>query len=289
MYPSQVSRAIEAASSIAAGLGLHVDDVVVVQNSNKLSLRLLPCDTFARVAPASHDHGALEVDLAQRLSESGCPVAALEPRVPPQPYRHDGFEVTFWTFYETEDSTLSPSAHAGALQDLHAGMRSVDVSIDRFTDRVDEALRVVSDPEGSPTLAVDDRALLVAALDEASNAIGERSAPEQLLHGEPHVGNVLNTAVGPRFIDLETCRRGPVEFDLAHVPAVVSDFYPGIDAGLLSDCRRLVLAMVAAWRFEPDDQFPMGAAFGHALVDRLRERPPWPTIDEVYRSVVAPS
>ena len=31
-------------------LDLRVDDAVVIHNSNKLALRLLPCDVFARVA-----------------------------------------------------------------------------------------------------------------------------------------------------------------------------------------------------------------------------------------------
>jgi hypothetical protein len=48
---------------------------------------------------------------------------------------------------------------------------------------------------------------------------------------------VLNTKLGPLFIDLDTCCRGPVEFDLAHVPAVVSEQYPDADPALLRDCR----------------------------------------------------
>jgi hypothetical protein len=66
------------------------------------------------------------------------------------------------------------------------------------------------------------------------------------------------TKTGLLFIDLETCCRGPVEFDLAHVPEDVSERYADVDEGLLSECRVLVLAMVAAWRWDPGDQFPNG-------------------------------
>jgi hypothetical protein len=69
---------------------------------------------------------------------------------------------------------------------------------------------------------------------------------------------VLSAKNGPLFIDLETCCRGPVEFDLAHVPEEVSGRYPKIDPALLRDCRTLVLAMVAAWRLDPGDEFPNG-------------------------------
>jgi len=52
-------------------------------------------------------------------------------------------------------------------------------------------------------------------------------------------------------LDLETCCHGPVEFDLAHVPEDVSERYADADGELLSECRVLVLAMVAAWRWDP--------------------------------------
>jgi Phosphotransferase enzyme family len=118
--------------------------------------------------------------------------------------------------------------------------------------------------------------------------IRDNGAAEQLLHGEPHPGNVLSTANGPLFVDLETCCRGPVEFDLAHVPATVSEHYPSVDQALLRDCRQLVLAMVAAWRWEPGDQLPNGMPFGRELLSALRAGPPWPTIEEVFGRLAAP-
>jgi hypothetical protein len=100
-----------------------------------------------------------------------------------------------------------------------------------------------------------------------------------LLHGEPHSGNVLNTRYGPLFIDLETACRGPVEFDLAHVPGAVSELYPDADADLLHAFRGLVLAMVVAWRWDRTDHFPDGLRAGRILLDALREGPPYPTLD----------
>jgi hypothetical protein len=85
------------------------------------------------------------------------------------------------------------------------------------------------------------------------------------------------------FIDLETCCRGPVEFDLAHVPEDVSERYADADEELLSECRVLVLAMVAAWRWDPGDQFPDGQRAARALLGALREGPPWPALDVVMR------
>ena len=39
------------------------------------------------------------------------------------------------------------------------------------------------------------------------------------------------------FIDFETCCRGPVEFDLAHVPEAVCEAYSGADPELIQESR----------------------------------------------------
>lgn len=288
MEPPDAARAIDAAISIAVGLDLVADDATVLQSSNKLALRLLPCDVFARVAPVAHEHASFEIELAQALAEAGSPVAALEPRVEPRGYAHDGFEVSFWTYYETAGPDLSPLAYADALAHLHAGMRSLGVATPHFTDRVAEAEQIVTSRDLTPEPTEADREMLATTLDRLRRMIRDRGVTEQLLHGEPHPGNVLCTAKGPRFIDLETCCRGPVEFDLAHVPEPVSRHYPDIDHALLRDCRELVLAMVVAWRWEPGDQLPNGVPFGRELLRVLRAGPPWPTLDEVYGRVNAP-
>ncbi len=100
MQASEVPRAVAAAMSTASSLDLTVDDAIVLYDSNKLTLRLLPCDVLARVAPVAHQVAQFEIVLAQRLAESGSPMAALEPRVEPRVYERDGFAVTMWTYYE---------------------------------------------------------------------------------------------------------------------------------------------------------------------------------------------
>ncbi|MBE9499775.1 phosphotransferase [Streptomyces sp. GKU 257-1] len=77
-----------------------------------------------------------------------------------------------------------------------------------------------------------------------------------LLHGEPHQGNLLNTRRGPLFVDLATCCRGPVEFDLAHAPEEVGMHYAGADHDLIHRCRALNWAMFCAWRWRRNDQMP---------------------------------
>ena len=289
MQESEVPRAVAAAMSIAAALGLVAREAIILQNSNKLAARLLPCDVFARVAPLGQHRAEFEIELAQRLAQMGSPVAALEPRAPPRAHERDGFVVTYWTYYPSEASReMAPAEYASALKRLHAGMRKLDVATPHFTDRIAEAQHLVASHDQTPALAEADRRLLTGALRRLRRTIAERGVAEQVLHGEPHPGNVLNTKDGPVFIDLETCCRGPVEFDLAHAPEEVVEHYPDVDQDLLGACRGLVLAMVAAWRWDAADQFPDGPRAGQALIGALRKGPPWPTLDVLMRPPTDP-
>jgi len=289
MDVASVDRAVAAAMSTASALDLTVEDAIVLHNSNNLALRLLPCDVLARVASGTHQVAAFEIELAQRLAETESPVAALDPRVEPRVYERDGFVVTLWTYYEpVTPREVSPADYAIALERLHAGMQKVDITTPHFTDRVAEAQQLVTNRDHTPALTDADRELLSNTLWSLRRAIGDRGVAEQLLHGEPHPGNVLSTKNGLLFIDLETCCRGPVEFDLAHVPEEVSERYPDADQELLRECRLLVLAMVAAWRWDPDDQFPNGQRAARELVGALREGPPWPALDVVMRRLGGP-
>jgi aminoglycoside phosphotransferase (APT) family kinase protein len=290
MQASELLRAVAAARSTASVLDLTVDGAIVLQDSNRLVLRLMPCDVVARVAPMAYQASAeFEVELARRLAETESPVAALEPRVEPRVHVRDGFVMNLWTYYESvPPREVPPGDYAHALGRLHAGMRQIDLTTQHFTDRVAEAQQLVASRDQTPALDDADRELLTNTLQSLRRAIGERGAAEQVLHGEPHPGNVLTTKNGLLFIDLETCCRGPVEFDLAHVPEEASGRYPGVDQELLRECRIIVLAMVAAWRWDRGDHHPNGRRAGRELLTALREGPPWPTLDVVWRRLGSP-
>ena len=282
-----VERALASAMSTASELAMTVDDAVVVNNSNRLAVRLLPCDVLARVQLEVRQ-AQFEVEVARNLEEADGPVAGLDPRIEPLVYERDGFAVTLWTYYgPTAPGEISPADYADALVQLHKAMRTLDVTTPHFTDRVESALRLVSSQDHTPGLVHADRELLRYTLQSRARArararaLGDRNAVEQLLHGEPHPGNLLRTDKGVLFVDLETCCRGSVEFDLAHVPEEVGAHYPDVDQEMLSDCRVLVLAMVAAWRWDVNDQFPNGRRAALDLLDAIRGGPPWPALDSV--------
>src|SRR5438045_9602429 len=100
MHATEVERALRAATALISDLGLVVAEARIVGNSNKLGLRLLPCDVFARVAFSGQEAFQFEIEIARRLTEIGSPVASLDTRVEPRVYTRDGFVFTLWQHYE---------------------------------------------------------------------------------------------------------------------------------------------------------------------------------------------
>jgi Phosphotransferase enzyme family len=276
-------RAVVAAISTASALGLEVEDAVVLSDSNRFVIRLTPCDIVARVSPRTHFASAeREVELVKRLARTDSPVATLEAGVEPRVFVRDGFKVAMWTYFEPlQPRALPPAEYARALEHLHAGLRQIDVTTSHVMDRVAAVQQDVANLDVTPDLADADRALLADTLRDLRRSIAERRAPEQLLHGEPHPWNVLDTNDGLLFIDFENTSQGPVEYDLAWVPDEVAERYQNADQDLVGACRGLVLAIIAMHRWRRDDHHPSGRRSGVAFLDALRDGPPWPALDDV--------
>jgi hypothetical protein len=100
MLATEAERAITATTALSSELGLVVAEARIVGNSNKLGLRLIPCDVFARVAFSGQEAFQFEVEIARGLTEIGSPVASLDTRVEPRVYKRDGFAITLWRHYE---------------------------------------------------------------------------------------------------------------------------------------------------------------------------------------------
>jgi Ser/Thr protein kinase RdoA (MazF antagonist) len=284
--PSEVRRAVDAARVTAAALGLHVGGAVVVHDSDRIAVRLTPCEVLARVAPSSWQAAMeFEAEVARRLAGTGGPVGELEPRVAPGVHLRDGFAITLWTYYEPVvadrrggavqeqlgmSSTLAPADYAQALVRFHASLRRIDLAAPHITVRIAGWTAEAGDPESTPDLPDPDRALLGDTFRRVGAVISGGRLGEQLLHGEPHPGNVLSTGKGPLFIDVGTCQRGPVEYDLAYVPDEVAEHYPGADQDLVHRFRILMLAGVTTMRWRRDDQFPHRDHWRIEALGRLR-------------------
>nr|WP_272956136.1 phosphotransferase [Actinopolymorpha rutila] len=249
---------------------------------------MTPCEVLARVAPASASWQAgmeFEVEVARRLAETDSPFGELEPRVEPAVHVRDGFTITLWTYHEPVvvdrradvssaqlgmSSDVVPADYADALVRFHAGLRQIDVDAPHTTARVAGWVHGIDNPELTPDLRDPDRELLSDTFGRVSAAIGGWGCEEQLLHGEPHPGNLLSTSRGPLFIDVGTCQRGPIEYDLAYVPEEVAEHYPGADQDLVHQFRILMWAGVATMRWGRDDQYPDRDHWRVEALDQLR-------------------
>jgi hypothetical protein len=284
MQAGQRRRAVAAAMPAASAAGLAVDNAVVLNDSNRLVVRLTPCDIVVRVTPITHHAGhhmsaEREAELVRRLAQTGSPAAGLDARVEPRVFARDGFKISMWTYFDSAESRMVvPADYAQALERLHAGLRQIDFTAPHVLDRVAAVQQDVASRDITPGLADTDRAVLASTLRDLKRPIVHRRIPGQLLHGEPHRWNVLSTTNGLLFMDFENTAYGPVEYDLAWVPEVVSDRYRDADQNLVGECRGLVLAMVAAYRWRRDDQHPSGRQSGVALLNILRNGPPWPAV-----------
>ena len=272
VHASDVPGAVAAAITTVSGLRLSVDDAIVLHDSNRLVLRLVPCNMVARVAHIAHRAGAaFEVELARLLAHTDSPIATLDARANPHIYVRDGFVVTLWTYYEPlAPGEVAPADYARSLEQLHAGMRQIEIATPHFTDRVAQAQSLIGSRYDTLELPDADRELLGNTLGSVTQRIVERPTAEQLLHGEPHPENLLRTEKGLLFADLETACRGPVEFDVAHAPREVGKHYVDVDPTLLDQCRLLMLAMVIAWRWDRRDELPNGRELALAWMEELR-------------------
>ena len=271
MEAPDVRRAVAAAVATSTAQGHNADDAEVLNNSDRIVLRLLPCGVVARVGPSAHHAGfEFEVEVARRLAEASGPVAELEPQAGHRVYARDGFVISLWTYHEPTGPEIAPAGYATALMRLHAALRQTSLAAPHVTERIAGAQAEIDDRARTPELPGPDRELLSTTLSRLSTSISRGGAGEQLLHGEPHPGNLLRTKKGPLFVDLETCVRGPVEFDIAHAPEEVAEHYPAADPGLIDQCRILTWALVATWRWSDDDQFPNRGYWRTEALSRVR-------------------
>jgi len=206
---AQLERALAGARSLAATLGLPTDEAIVLSDSNRVVARMLPCDAVARIAPLGWFSSSGEVELARRLAhESDAPIVELDRRVEPVIFRQDEFEISWWAYVETDPTPLAPEDYSRALERLHRVLHRIEVAGPSFTERLSDVRRWLTLPAVVPDLRADDRDLLLERLRPSDPLLAWAAQHRQLLHGEPHPGNVLNTAAGPRFIDLENCAWG---------------------------------------------------------------------------------
>jgi hypothetical protein len=216
----RVDRALAAGVAVARAHGLAVREPVLLGDGANVLVHLRPAPLVARVAtmtpwlrPEIARPLGREVALATALTAAGAAVVPPSELLPPGPHEHDGLHVSFWRHLEfrPERPTASEAGRAlGELHDVLAGLPALwagsplDTPLDDLTVFAERGTRLRADPA-----LVERTAELTARLRPLLGG------PIMTLHGDAHPGNLLRTADGLVWADLEDTSRGPRGWDLA--------------------------------------------------------------------------
>jgi Phosphotransferase enzyme family len=208
-------RAVLAATAVARRYGIRSARPVVVTHHTNAVIHLVPAPVVARVATvtAAFRQGSAwlerEVAVAAFLARAGTSVVPPSSELPPGPHEQDGLQLTFWR-YVAGEGNVDPTAAGAALLEIHAALASYPGELPSL-DPLRETDRLL----GLVRLDRDDGDLLARAREEAAEALASLPPPRQPLHGDAHLSNVIPTAAGPLWLDLEDTCVGPIEWDLA--------------------------------------------------------------------------
>ena len=208
--------ATRAAVETAIAHGIEPDRCDILQNSSTLVLRLTET-LVARVVQyrdgprQGTDWFARDNAIAQHLTTHGAPVIPLHPGLPPGPHEHLGFPLNFWEFVTRIEAEPEPREIGRTLFRCHAIMRHFSESLPKLAI-LTESLAILDDralfPPATQQMLRDHLVTTITALSDC---------PHQPLHGDAHIGNLMNTTRGLLWTDWEDTFSGPVEWDVASI------------------------------------------------------------------------
>lgn len=207
---------IRAATEIACAHGLHPDRCDILQNGSTLVLRLSET-LVARVVQdldgprQGTEWFARENAIAGHLTQHGAPVIPLHPDLPPGPHEHLGYPLNFWQFVTRVEVEPDPDEIGRTLWQCHDILRTFPEPLPRLAI-LTESRNIL---EGRDLFAAPTQRMLCRHLDASVQVLGE--LPHQPLHGDAHMGNLMNTTRGLLWTDWEDAFSGPVEWDMASI------------------------------------------------------------------------
>jgi hypothetical protein len=258
-FMANLTAPARAAIEVAAAHGVAADRCDVLQDANTLVVRL----TETLVARVVQDREgprqgtewfARENAIARHLTERGAPVIPLHPDLPPRPHEHLGYPMNFWEFVSRVDMQPDPSETGRTLRQCHEILRDFREPLP-VLGILTETLAILDQRELFPP---DIQGMLVDRLAGSLEAL--RSIPAQPLHGDAHMGNLMNTTRGLLWTDWEDAFTGPIEWDVASliwnaqvleedhetVKAILESYGP-VNAGALQQSMVARAAVITAW------------------------------------------
>ncbi|MDQ2637384.1 MAG: aminoglycoside phosphotransferase family protein [Actinomycetota bacterium] len=300
---ARTARAVSAATTAAAELGLRVADARVLYEAFSVVVHLAPAPVVARVPtvlPPSYTKSPdtqtaqqrAELAVTGRLAAHGHPVIPPSPLVPAEPVRRDGFSMTFWQFVEqVPDAEPDMPKRIEETARLHAALRDYDgeelgfwAPFGMYIPDGLCALQGRDDLLPPTDLARAQREWALIAPVLTSRAAFETAFPDiglQAIHGDAPYHNMITTPGGELWSDFELVTVGAVESDLALVgPDGIATYDVAAAAlGLRPLDHRVLrvtelaarLAVVAALAMAPD--LPMLTTAVAPMIELWRRSP----------------
>lgn len=250
---------IRAAKEVLLAHGITPDRCEILQNGSTLVLRL----TETLVARVVQDREgprqgaewfARENAIAQHLSQHGAPIIPLHPDLPPGPYEHLGYPLNFWEFVTRVEENPSPEAIGRILRQCHEILCGFEPSLPQLAI-LTESLEILNQRD------LFDARTQQLLRDHLTRSLEKLVLlPSQPLHGDAHMGNLMNTTRGLFWTDWEDAFSGPVEWDVASiiwnaqileqdhatVQAILHAYGP-VDSEALQQCLIARAAVMTTW------------------------------------------
>jgi hypothetical protein len=265
--------------ALAEALKLGPVAPVVLKLAHHTTVWLSPLPVVARVQssePPDRAAAAMarEIALARHLTARGAPAVAPTRDPPPGPHLQGRAATTLWTHVEHRPprGEADEVAAARALGRVHAALADYQGELPAFTRHLDHCDKLLGDAAAMPAIAPADRAFLAERLAALSEGLATFSFAAIPLHGDTHVGNVLFTAQGPIWADLEAICLGPLEWDLVQLAPGARRVFGAADAALLEHLADLRSATVAVWCWADAGRSDDVRAAAEYHLARLRRR-----------------
>jgi hypothetical protein len=263
---SALSAPIHAATATAIAHGITPDRCEVLQDGSTLVLRLTD-SLVARIVQdrdgprQGTDWFARENAVARHLANHGAPVIPMHPEIPPGPHEHSGYPMNFWQFVTRIEAEPEARQIAHALRQCHRTLESFDQPLPELAI-LHEGVDLLETLERRSLFSKETLSMLRDRLLSSVTALA--GAACQPVHGDAHLGNLMNTTIGLLWTDWEDAFSGPVEWDLSSViwnarvlegnQAFVDRFLEGYaeaggnyDSQVLEHCMVGRAAVMTAW------------------------------------------
>ena len=207
---------IRAAKEMAIAHGISPDRCDILQNGSTLVLRLSD-SLVARVVQDVNgprqgtEWFARENAIALHLTQNGAPIIPLHSGLPPGPHEHLGYPMNFWQFVTSTNTPPLLSEIGRTLHQCHILLSSFSSPLPKLAI-LSESLSILRTRDLFPKDTLDR---LVRHLTQAIDIL--HTAPHQPLHGDAHMGNLMQTTDGLLWTDWEDTFSGPIEWDLASI------------------------------------------------------------------------